>query len=127
MYVHVCGVHVVVELCGVLSVCVHVECMRECLYVCVWYVVCGGVECMCVCVCVQSVSVIKNRQVFPWDPLQSTPGDRLHTQVFPGIAHHRGQTTQRPTPGIPFGVRGCVGCVECVECVWSVECVECVV
>ena len=72
-----------------------------------------GVECMCVCV--RSVNVIKNRQVFPWDPLQSTPGDKLHTQVFPGIAHHRGQTTQRPTL---TSLSGCgVWCVECVECV----------
>ena len=86
--------------------------------------------------------MIKNRQVFPWDPLQSTPGDRLHTQVFPGTAHHRGQTTQRGLPLAPLsGYEGVCGVwsvgsvcgVECVvwsvcgvECVWSVECVVCV-
>ena len=83
------------------------------------------------CVCVQSVSVIKNRQVFRWDPLQSTPGDRLHTQVFPGTAHHRGQTTQRGLPLASLsGYEGvlCRVCGVCVECVvWSVcACVECV-
>ena len=53
----VCGVHVVCGVCGVLSVCMHVECMRECLCMCVWYVMCGGVEgcvvwSVCACVCV---------------------------------------------------------------------------
>ena len=106
------------------------------LSVCVMWSVCGECLCVCVCgmwcvevwrgvwcgvyvhvwcgvyvrVCVQSVSVIKNRQVFPWDPLQSTPGDRLHTQVFPGTAHHRGQTTQRGLPLAPLlGYQGVCG------------------
>ena len=102
VYVHVC----VWCACGVWSVC---ESACVCVVCGVWR--CGGVcgvECMCMCV--QSVSVIKNRQVFPWDPLQSTPGDRLYTQVFPGTAHHRGQTTQRDLPLAPhpsWGTRVC--------------------
>ena len=109
----VCGVVCGVWRCGwyvegyvVCGVCgVECEGVCWCMGVGVGVEVCAvcGVESVCVecmCVCVRSVhaSVIKNRQVFPWDPLQSTPGDRLHTQVFPGIAHHRGQTTQRVLP-----------------------------
>ena len=119
--------------CGMLGVCAHVECMRRvlvcvvCVWCGVWRGVCGVcgcgvwvwcvevcVECMCVCVCVcvrsVRVSVIKNRQVFPWDPLQSTPGDRLHTSTsLPWDCSPQGTDyTERPTPGTPpWGTRVC--------------------
>ena len=127
--------------CGECSVYVHVcvwcvecvrdvECMRECcVYVCVvcdvWR--CGGV---CVCgvyvrVCAECECDQKHTSLLLGPFTEYTRRQTAHTSLPWDCSPQETDYTERPTPGIPFGVRGCVWCVECVEwSVWSGVCVH---